>query len=97
MEDNEKLKLEVLFDSPNYGKVACEINIVDFGAVAKFSDVRLARQMFNEEKKQGNTNQKLIERLSCISEKFTAKKKEQIAKELVKKFEEHNIYVKEHA
>ena len=93
MEDKDKLKIECMFDSPKYGKVACEMRIVDFGCVAKFSDVRLAKDMFLEERKQGNVNQSFQERLSCIIEKYPNKTKEQIAKDILTKLEAHNVYV----
>jgi hypothetical protein len=96
MENKEykKLKIECIFNSPNYGKVACVVDIGDFVAIARFSDVRLAKDMFNAEKKLGNTNQKFNERLKCIIELYPNKTKEEIAKELIDKFEEHNIEVK---
>jgi len=95
MEDKEKIKLEVVFQSPLYGQVACLIEIVDFGAIARFSDARLARDMFNKEKQLGNKNQLFVERLSSIAERFPGKKKEEIAKELITKFKEHNATVKQ--
>jgi len=93
VEENKQIKLEVVFQSPKYGAVGCLITIVDGAAAAKFSDVRLARDMFWAERELGNKNQIFKQRLSCIFEKFQDKTKEDIAKELIIKFEEHNIKV----
>ena len=41
--EGEELKLEVVFDSANYGKVGCKIKIVDGIALAVFTDRRLAK------------------------------------------------------
>ena len=83
----------MVFDSPNYGKVGCLIKIADGVAIANFSDYRLAKDMFREEKKLGNKNININERLKCLIELYPGKFKEDIAKELVLKFKEHNIKV----
>lgn len=90
----EELKLEVMFDSPNYGSVACLIRITDGLAVATFSDRRLARDMYWEEKKLGIDDVYFKERASAIATKYPLLKKEEIAKNLVTKFEKHNVEVK---
>jgi len=95
MNNEDELTLEVLFDSKTYGQVACKINIIDGVALAKFSDVRLARDMYNLEKKAGNKNVYFKERLSAFGELYPNKTKEVIARELVTKFEEHNGKVKQ--
>lgn len=94
MDTSEQIKLEVMFDSKTYGAVGCNINIIDGVALARFSDVRLARDMYNAEKKLGN-DVYFKERLSTYGEKFPGKTKEEIAKDIIKKFEEHNIKVLE--
>ena len=92
-ERDDKLRIEVVFDSPLYGKVACLIVITDYCAVARFSDKRLAKQMFLEENKT-NKNISYDERRGFLIEKYPTLMKEQIAKELITKFEKHNVYVK---
>jgi len=94
-EQNKNIRLEVVFDSPNYGKVGCLIKIADGGAIAKFSDLRLARDMFNAEKKMGNKNQVFEERRGLLIEKYPGKTGVEIAKEITTKFQQHNIKVKE--
>jgi hypothetical protein len=93
-EEDDKLRIEVVFDSPNYGQVACLISLMDNVAIARFSDNRLARDMFNKESELGNKNQRFNERLKCIIEKYPGKLKEDIAKELIEKFEKHNVEIK---
>lgn len=89
MEDNE-LKLEVMFNSNNYGQVGCNIKILDGVAVAVFSDRRLARDMYNIEKKLGINEVYFKERLNMLGTKYPNKTKEEIGKILTDKFEEHN-------
>lgn len=93
-EENKELKLEVVFDSKNYGQVACKIKIVDGLALAVFSDRRLAKDMYLAEKKLGIDDVYFKERLSCLGTKYPNKSKEDIAKHLIKKFDEHNVKVK---
>lgn len=94
MDENKRCKIEAVFDSPQYGQVACAIHIDDFAAVARFSDKRLGKDMFEAEKKQGNKNISWDERRGFLIEKYPDKTKDKIAKEIIKKFEEHNVYVK---
>lgn len=96
MVDKEDMRIECVFKHPQFGPVACLIKIRDEVAVAKFSDVRLARQMYQAEKKLGNKNQKLVERISCLTEVYPGKSKEEIAKVIVDNFEKHNIEVLKH-
>jgi len=91
----DELRLEVVFDSANYGKVLCKIKILDNIALATFSDRRLARDMYKKEKDLGIDDVYFHERISAIGTKYPNKTKEEIAKNLVKKFEEHNIGVKQ--
>lgn len=86
----DELKLEVMFNSANYGQIACNIKILDGVALAFFSDRRLARDMYFAEKRSGNPHISFKERLSCLGENYPNKTKEDIAKELIKKFQEHN-------
>ena len=92
---DDELRLEVMFDSPNYGKVACLIRITNGLAVATFSDRRLARDMYHQEKKLGIDDVYFRERLSALATKYPDLKKEEIAKNLIAKFKEHNVQVKE--
>ena len=91
----DELRLEVMFDSANYGKVACLIRIKDGLAMATFSDRRLARDMYRKEKELGIDDVYFRERISAIGTKYPNLKKEEIAKNLVAKFKKHNIEVKE--
>ena len=92
---DDELRLEVVFDSANYGKVACKIKIVDGLAIATFSDRRLARDMYHQEKQLGIDDVYFRERLSALGTKYPLLKKEEIAKNLMLKFKEHNIGVRE--
>ena len=89
----EETRLEVVFDSANYGKVACKIKIEDGVALAVFSDRRLARDMYEEEKRLGIDDVYFKERLSALATKYPGKSKNEIAKILIKKFDDHNIEV----
>lgn len=89
----DEIKIEALFNSKNYGQIACNIKIQDGLALAFFSDRRLARDMYFAEKKLGNPYILFKERLSCLGEKYPNKTKEEIAKELIKKFQDHNDIV----
>ena len=91
----DEIGLEVVFDSANYGKVACKIKIVDGLAVATFSDRRLARDMYHKEKQLGIDDVYFRERLSALATKYPLLKKEEIAKNLILKFRAHNIGVRE--
>ena len=93
MKENE-LTLEVVFNSKKYGAVACKINIIDGLALAVFSDRRLAKDMYNKEKELKIDEVYYKERLSCLGTKYPFKTKEEIAKILIKKFDEHNVKVK---
>jgi len=89
--DGDELTLAVVFDSANYGKVACKIKIIDGYALAVFSDRRLAKEMYLAEKKLNIDEVFYKERLSALGTKYPNKSKEDIAKDLIKKFEAHNI------
>ena len=93
--EGDELRLEVVFDSANYGKVMCKIKIKDNLALAVFSDRRLARDMYKQEKELAIDDVYFHERLSAIGTKYPNKTKEEIAKHLIKKFNEHNIEVKQ--
>ena len=90
----DEIKLECLSEFPNYGKVAFLIRIVDGIAVTKYSDNRLAREVWRREFKSGNKNISYQERLSCTVEKYPGMSKEQISKVLIKFFEQHNATFK---
>ena len=90
---DEDLKIEAVFDSANYGKVACKIKITDGVALAVFSDRRLARDMYNSEKQLGIDDVYFQERLSALGTKYPGKTKEEIAKILVTKLKAHNIEI----
>ena len=92
-EENKELMLECVFDSANYGKVGCKIKIQDGVALAIFTDRRLAKNMYLAEKKLAIDDVYYHERLSALGTKYPGKKKEDIAKILVAKFDKHNIKV----
>lgn len=92
---DEDLRLEVIFDSSNYGKVGCKIKIVDELAVATFSDRRLAKDMYLKEKELAIDDVYYRERLSALATKYPGLTKTEIAKKLMLKFKEHNIGVNE--
>ena len=87
--DNE-LRMELVFESKTYGSVACLIKIVDGGAVAVFSDRRLARDMYYAEKKLNIDDVYYKERLNALGTKYPNKTKEEIANILKQKFDRHN-------
>lgn len=89
-----ELTLEVVFDSKKYGAVACKITIIDGLALAVFSDRRLAKDMYNKEKELKIDDVYYKERLNCLGTKYPTKSKEEIAKIIMTKFNEHNIKVK---
>ena len=93
--DGDYLTLKVVFDSSNYGAVSCEIKIRNGLAMAVFSDNRLAKDMYWKEKELAIDDVYYNERASAIGTKYPGKTKEEIAKHLIKKFESHNIKVKE--
>ena len=94
MADDKEIKIECLSEFPNYGKVAFLIRIIDGVAVTKYSDHRLAREVWRLEHCKGHMNISYQERLSCTVEKYPGMTKEQIAKVLVKFFEGHNTTFK---
>jgi len=91
--EGDNLTLECIFDSANYGKVGCKIKIKDGLALAVFSDRRLAKDMYLAEKKLNIDDVYYQERLSCLGTKYPNKSKEDIAKLLIKKLDEHNIRI----
>ena len=93
--EGDTITLKCIFESFQYGKVTCMIKIKDEVALAVFSDNRLAKDMYYAEKKIGIDDVKYQERLSCIGTNYPKKNKEEIAKILMKKFENHNIEYKE--
>ena len=92
-ENPDELGIEAIFDSANYGKVACKIKIRDGFALAVFSDRRLARDMYYAEKKLGIDDVQYKERLSALATRYTDKTKEEIITILVNKLREHNVQV----
>ena len=97
MENENDLRIEAVFDSANYGKVACKIKITEGVALAVFSDVRLARDMYFAEKKLGIDDVYLKERVSAMATKYPGKNQKQIAKILTDKLNAHNITVTKEA
>jgi len=98
-EKTDELKLETMFQSPLYGTVACLITIVNNGALARFSDARLAKDFYREEKVQEekvfNASKMIFkERLNTIVFMYENQTKEEIAKYIMNKFEDHNIMLK---
>jgi len=92
-ENPNELGIEAVFDSANYGKVACKIKITDGVALAVFSDRRLAKDMYYAEKKLGIDEVHYHERLSALATRYPNKKKEEIMKLLVNKLRAHNVQV----
>ena len=92
-EKPDELKIEAIFDSANYGKVACKIKINDGMALAVFSDRRLARDMYWAEKQLGIDDVYFQERLSALATKYPGKTKEYIAKVLLDKLKAHNVEI----
>jgi hypothetical protein len=93
-ESDGPLKFEVVFNSNNYGVVACNIKITDGVALAFFSDRRLARDMYLVERELKIDDVYFKERLSCLGTRYPNLKKEEIAKIIVDKFEKHNAIFK---
>ena len=79
--------------SISYNSWPCNIKIFDGVAIAVFSDRRLAKDMYNEEKRLGIDEVYFKERLNCLGTKYPDKTKEEIAKILTTKFQEHNIKI----
>jgi len=93
MDNSNELRIEAIFDSANYGKVACKIKISDGVALAVFSDRRLARDMYRQEKELAIDDVYFHERLSAIGTKYPNKTKEEIAKILLTKLKAHNVEI----
>jgi len=80
------------YSTPNYGVVAFNIKIDDGVAVWFFSDRRLARDMYNYKKKQGNNNVYFKERINAFGEKFPGLTKMEVAEIINKEHQELNIW-----
>ena len=91
--ENDFLTIESVFDSSNYGKVHCKIKIHNGFAMAVFSDRRLAKDMYEAEKKLAIDDVYYHERLSALGTKYPGKTKEDIAKIIITKLNAHNVEI----